>query len=95
VLRDEHWMPTHGRLLAIPNRIRWREPPFDELGRVLHDGSASLHVQVGPLIRAKGELCAKAGAGQCVKEVFCPSHLTSPRVLGLAVLLMLAMDHHA
>lgn len=69
VLGDKYRMAAHRRLFAVGLRLRWREPPVNEIGGVLRHGIGSVIHTIFVFFQAKMKALAKGGRRQTLKNV--------------------------
>jgi hypothetical protein len=77
VLGDEDGMAAHGRLLAVVQGMRRRQPIGDEAFAVLQNGIKAMAVQIGEVGVVELEAAAEAGLAQGSEEAVRIAHVTS------------------
>lgn len=83
MLRDEHRVAAHRRLLAVVARLRRRQPLRDEVAGMREHHRQALVPQVGLLARTQAKALAKGRApqgGEQLVEVPHPRMVSSPCV---------------
>ena len=60
MLRDEHGVPAHRRLLAVIGRVRRRQSPVDEVTAVPENRLHAPRLQISPLGLTQAKTAAEA-----------------------------------